>query len=160
MKFLIKNEFKNKYNKIKMESKTNYVQNLFLSFFKQNKKEQIDTDTPKEINAVILIQRWWRENQWKIFYTILNEHIDTDVISNISDNEQYYLIKKNFDDVDIDEADDELENQCTSDTSDDKSDYEDEELESLINIYENHHNNFIYDFFTSFFIFIYRGFGF
>jgi hypothetical protein len=168
-----------------MESRNESVQNLFLSFFKQNKKEQ--TDTQKEIDAVILIQRWWRENQWKRFYTIPNqeyldqERIDTDVIStecNIGDHYQF-SVKRKFDETD-NEADDEQENQHPSDTSDTsdisdaKSDYEDEdedeedededeEQESLINRYENlvvNHNNFIYDFFTSFFTFIYSGFKF
>jgi hypothetical protein len=157
-----------------MESKNESVQNLFLSFFKQNKKEQ--TDTQKEIDAVILIQRWWRENQWKRFYTNdeqkMTERIDTDLISTECNIGDHYQLETETDN----EADDEQENQHTSDTSDTsdisdaKSDYEDEEdededkeQESLINRYENlvvNHNNFIYDFFTSFFTFIYSGFKF
>jgi hypothetical protein len=198
-----------------MESKNESVQNLFLSFFKQNKS----TDTQKEIDAVILIQRWWRENQWKRFYTIPNERIDTDVIStecNIGDHYQF-SVKRKFDETETDnEADDEREDEETggsaklgwfgykkstgqftfyqdtpdtsdnpdtldsSDISDAKSDYEDEidedecdkcecdkcecdKCEHLINRYENlvvNHNNFINDFFTSFFTFMYRGFKF
>ena len=165
-----------------MESKkNNSVQNLFFSFFKQT-----ETVSKKELDAVVLIQHWWRKNQWKRFYTIPEIEIetlrlDTDVIStecNIGDLVyNYYVNKRKFVDTDDDEAGDTSDTSDTSNTgdtgdttddtsviSDAKSDYENEsetkKQESLVDRYENlivNHNNFINDFFNSFFAFIYNG---
>lgn len=98
-----------------MESKRNdSVQNLFFSFFKQP-----ETDTNKE-KAAIVIQNWWKQNQWKRFYTIPEtDRLDTDVIStecNIGDLEyNYYVNKRKFVDSDTDEADDEADDEANVD---------------------------------------------
>lgn len=150
----------------KMESKNDSVQNLFFSFFKQS--EESEEPKEKELDAVILIQRWWRNNQWKRFYTI--PKLDTDVIStecNIGDHYQFYL-KRKFDETELDETElDETEDtNDTSDISDAKSDYDDEEEEHEEQEEQEHeeqenlvvdHNNFINDFFNSFFAFLYKG---
>jgi len=146
-----------------MESKKNEsVQNLFFSFFKQSEKHK--ESKYKELDAVILIQRWWRNNQWKRFYTI--PKLDTDVIStecNIGNYYQFYL-KRKFDETELDETEldetelDETEDtNDTSDISDAKSDYDEQEHEEEHEEQEHlvvDHNN---DFFNSFFTFLYKG---
>jgi hypothetical protein len=145
-----------------MESKNSF-QDLFFSLFTPVSlfKKEKDDENEKNTNAAILIQNWWRQNQWKRFYTIPR---------------QFYL-KRKIDEIDQDEIieneiiEDEIIDHDTFDIYDTKSDYEDEiedeieeiietEQESLINKYEQpvvNYNNFINYFFNNLFDFIYKG---
>lgn len=108
-----------------MESK-----NLFFSFFKHETNK-----IQKEINAAIIIQNWWRQNQWKRFYTIpTNQRLDTDVIYNAYQN--HYVNKRKYETDETTDTNDtsdisdlcDISNTCDisniSDISDSKSDYE------------------------------------
>lgn len=102
-------------------------------YINQNKEDE-------QQKAAILIQHWWRQNQWKKFYTIPDE----DVISTECNPTNDF----NSDNLSIESL--------TFGNDDNDNDH-------IVNRYENlviNHNNFIHEFFYSLFHFIYNGFKF
>lgn len=56
----------------------NLFKSLYLSLFQKSNSYKSILD--KQNGATLIIQRWWRQNRWKRFYTIPNE--DSENIEN------------------------------------------------------------------------------
>jgi hypothetical protein len=144
-----------------------------MSFFFSNDNRYFQTSpestamlTPSGVDdyyAAVKIQRWWRKSKETIVFR--NEECQTSETSSrtsSSDNSMYVNIaglrKRKIDEIDSDNYDGSVEDTgvASEQESEDDNEYESEEDNQIATV---NGNNFLWDFFASFFSFFMRLFG-
>lgn len=132
-----------------------------MSFFFSNDDRYVQSQ-PSNVNAARKIQRWWRKSKETIVFRNsecqTSESSETSQTSS-SDNSMYVntsgLRKRKLDEIDSDNYEASAEQEESYEESYEESDIDEEDNQ----IATVNNNNFLWDFFASFFSFFMRLFG-